>query len=73
MFYCMSKLECSNITYMEAFIGLQHVSIDIFNGIFSNTTSSIFVVHLQFSSVALTFLLHVFFDIYMSLAELYFV
>jgi hypothetical protein len=61
IFFCMSKLECFNITYMNAFIGLQHVSIDIFDGIFSDSTSNILIVHLQLSCVALMVLLYMFF------------
>jgi len=45
--------ECFTIKYMNACIGLQHVSIDIFNYIFSDDTSNILSVHLQVSCTAL--------------------
>jgi hypothetical protein len=34
---------CITITYMNAWIGLQHVSTDIFNCTFSDATSNTFV------------------------------
>jgi len=55
------KRECITITYTKAFIALQQVSLDIFNGIFSDATSNILSVHLQFSCTALMVLLYTFF------------
>ena len=49
------SLGCLTITYVDACISLQHVSIDFFNSIFSDATSNnrILSVHLQVSCTAL--------------------